>query len=85
MLNFTNFLKSIDPKEIPEDYKDLVEKNLDVKTATKVKFDKAFSNDYIDVNIECLGYVYGKKLVNIYKGNFLELIYNFFEMFSYEK
>ncbi len=35
----SNFLKSIDPKEIPEDYKDLVEKNLDVKTATKVKFD----------------------------------------------
>jgi len=35
----SNILKSIDPNEIPEDYVELIKKNLDNEVATKVKFD----------------------------------------------
>ena len=35
----SNFLKSIDPNEIPEDYAELVNQNLDANLTKKVKFD----------------------------------------------
>jgi len=35
----SNFLKSIDPEEIPADYAELIEANLDSKLSTKIKFD----------------------------------------------
>ncbi len=35
----SNFLKSIDLDEIPEDYSELVKKNLDIGLSTKIKFD----------------------------------------------
>ena len=35
----SSFLKSIDPEEIPENYKELIEKNLDKNLMAEVKFD----------------------------------------------
>ena len=36
----SNFLKSIDPNEIPEDYAELVNQNLDANLTKKVKIEK---------------------------------------------